>query len=147
MSLAAELAASRLPPEARQLSHIVPLMAGTQARQEVIADRTAAGRELVKVDGRAEELDRVAHPDGVLGQVGDVDDGQVHRDAPDQRRPAPGNGDFGARPGIGRAGAARQAVGIADQQGREPGRALGGPLSVVYTAYASFDRAYLLDGR
>src|ERR1700722_5106673 len=59
------------------------LIAWPQASQQVIADRAAAGREVVEVVGSAEELDRVAHANGALGQVGDVDDGQVHRHASD----------------------------------------------------------------
>src|ERR1700733_12643858 len=121
-------------------------MAGAEAGQEVIADRAAEGGELVDADGRAEELDRIAWADCALGQVGDVADGEVHRPPSDQRRPAPGDRDFRARLHIRRAGAARQAVGVADEEGREARRAPGGPLGIVAAGRAGLDPTDLLDG-
>jgi len=59
---------------ARPLADIVPLEAGPGARQQVIADRAAAGGEVVEVNRFAEQLDPVARLNPVLGQVGDVDD-------------------------------------------------------------------------
>src|ERR1700729_11135 len=56
------------------LADVLPLIAGAYAGQQLIANRPAADGEVVYVNGRAEELDRIAHANAVLGQVGDVDD-------------------------------------------------------------------------
>ena len=68
--------------------------------------------------------------------LGDVDDDQVHRDAPGEGAVQPGNdggagGDLRVALRVGGARGARVAVGIADRHHREPPRPVRGPLRVV----------------
>ena len=83
---------------------------------------------------------------GAFGKVGDVGDAEVHRRSSDKPAAAPADDDLGAAAPVGASGGARQSVGVADQQCRQPRAAAGGPLRVVAAALSWRDPAGLFDG-
>src|SRR5271166_5087393 len=81
--------------------------------EDLIADRAASRRKFVETGVAAKKFRPSPRPGGLLRQVRDVCDAEIHRDASDQRAATPGDDHLGPLPFAGGPRAARQAVGIA----------------------------------
>jgi hypothetical protein len=72
----------------RSPSEIVPVIAAAERRQHLVGNGAGRRRRLVDRQVGTEQLDPVAMRD-LVAQIGDVEHGQVHGDAPDNRHALP----------------------------------------------------------
>ena len=89
----------------------------------------------------------MAAPHGLVGQVGDIDGKQVHRNAAGHRAALAAYHDIGAARAVVAAAGPEIAVGISGRDDRQPGRPPGGPGRAVADTVAALDVADLHDAR